>query len=268
MLRGRRGECAEIDGLLEAVRSGESRALVLRGEAGAGKTALLEYLVDRAPGFRIVRITGVQSEMELAFAGLHQLCAPMADRFQRLPAPQRDALRAALGLSAGRAPDRFLVGLAILGLLADAAREQPLACVVDDAQWLDRASVQALAFAARRLLAESVAIAFAVREPDEAHELTGLPEMAVGGLPDAEARALLRSVVSGPWDPRVLDRVVAEARGNPLALLELPKESTPAELAGGFGVPSAAGLAGRIQEVYERRVAGLPPATRRLLLAA
>ncbi|CND62721.1 transcriptional regulator%2C luxR family [Mycobacterium tuberculosis] len=268
MLRGRHAECAEIDGLLEAVRGGESRALVLRGEAGAGKTALLEYLTDRAPGFRIVRITGVQSEMELAFAGLHQLCAPMADRFPRLPAPQRDALRAALGLSAGRAPDRFLVGLAVLGLLADAAREQPLACVVDDAQWLDQASVQALAFAARRLLAESVAIAFAVREPDDALELTGLPELAVGGLPDAEARALLRSAVTGPWDPRVLDRVVAEARGNPLALLELPRESTPAELAGGFGVPSTAGLAGRIQEIYERRVAGLPAATRRLLLAA
>ncbi len=268
VLRGRRGECAEMDELLEAVRSGESRALALRGEAGVGKTALLEYLVDRAPGFRVVRITGVQSEMELAFAGLHQLCAPMSDRFQRLPDPQCEALRAALGLSAGRAPDRFLVGLAVLGLLADAAREQPLACVVDDAHWLDRASVQALAFAARRLEAESVAIVFAVREPDEPDELTGLPELAVAGLDDDEARALLRSVVPGPWDERVLERVVAEARGNPLALLELPKEATRAELAGGFGVPGAGALAGRIQEIYERRVAGLPPAARRLLLAA
>ncbi|MFF4240097.1 AAA family ATPase [Actinomadura geliboluensis] len=273
-MRGRRGECTALDELLEAVRGGESRALVMLGETGVGKTALLDYLVDRAPGFRIVRITGVQSEMELAFAGLHQLCAPMADRFQRLPDPQCDALRAALGLSTGRAPDRFLVGLAVLGLLADAAREQPLLCAVDDAQWLDRASVQALAFAARRLQAESVAMAFAVREPDGAPEpagmpeLAGVPEMAIGGLPDEEARALLRSAVTGPWDEQVLDRVVAEARGNPLALLELPKEFAPAELAGGFGVPSAAGLAGRIQEIYERRVAGLPPAARLLLLVA
>ncbi|MFB4308272.1 AAA family ATPase [Actinomadura sp. GTD37] len=268
VLRGRRDECAELDGLLEAVRGGRSRALVIRGEPGAGKTALLEYLVDRAPGFRIVRVTGVQPEMELAFAGLHQLCAPMADRFRRLPAPQGDALRAALGLSAGRAPDRFLVGLAVLGLLADAAREQPLLCVVDDAHWLDRASVQALAFTARRLLAESVAIVFTARGPDGTRELSGLPELAVGGLPDDEARALLRSVVTGPWDERVLERVVAEARGNPLALLELPKEATPAELAGGFGVPGAGALAGRIQEIFERRVAGLPGATRRLLLVA
>ncbi|WP_443112156.1 helix-turn-helix transcriptional regulator [Actinomadura monticuli] len=267
-MRGRRDECAELDGLLEAVRSGESRALAIRGEAGAGKTALLEYLADRAPGFRIVRVTGVQPEMELAFAGLHQLCAPMADRFRRLPAPQGEALRAALGLSAGRTPDRFLVGLAVLGLLSDAAREQPLLCVVDDAHWLDRASVQALAFTARRLLAESVAIVFAVREPGGIRELTGLPELKVAGLPDDEARALLRSVVAGPWDERVLERVVAEAHGNPLALLELPKEATPAELASGFGVPGAGALAGRVQEIYERRVAGLPPPTRRLLLAA
>ncbi|WP_217711177.1 AAA family ATPase [Actinomadura sp. NAK00032] len=267
-MRGRRAECATLDELLESVRGGESRALAMLGEAGVGKTALLDYLVDRAPGFRIVRITGVQSEMELAFAGLHQLCAPMAERFERLPDPQSDALRAALGLSSGRAPDRFLVGLAVLGLLADAAREQPLLCAVDDAQWLDRASVQALAFAARRLQAESVAIAFAAREPDGMPELAGVPELAVGGLPDEDARALLRSAVTGPWDEQVLDRVVAEARGNPLALLELPKEFAPAELAGGFGVPSAAGLAGRIQEIYERRVAGLPPAARLLLLVA
>ncbi|WP_218826565.1 AAA family ATPase [Actinomadura meyerae] len=273
-MRGRRAECAVLDDLLEAVRGGESRALAMLGEAGAGKTALLDYLVERAPGFRIVRITGVQSEMELAFAGLHQLCAPMAGRFERLPDPQCGALRAALGLSAGRAPDRFLVGLAVLGLLADAAREQPLLCAVDDAQWLDRASVQALAFAARRLEAESVAIVFAVREPDGAPEpagapdLAGVPELPVGGLPDAEARALLRSAVAGPWDAQVLDRVVAEARGNPLALLELPKDFAPAELAGGFGVPGTAGLADRIQEVYERRVAGLPPPARLLLLVA
>ncbi|MEU8798434.1 AAA family ATPase [Spirillospora sp. NPDC048819] len=268
MLRGRRDECAELDGLIEAVRVGESRSLVMRGEPGVGKTALLEYLVERAPGCRTVRVTGVQSEMELAFAGLHQLCAPMSDRIEHLPVPQRDALRAALGLSSGRAPDRFLVGLAILGLLAEVAHDRPLVCVVDDVQWLDRASVQALAFAARRLLAESVAIVFAARLLEEAPDLIGLPELPVAGLPDDDARMLLRSVLTGPLDERVLERFVAETRGNPLALLELPKGSTLNELAGGFGVPNARALAGRIREVYQRRVAELPPETRQLLLAA
>lgn len=268
MLRGRGDECAELEGLIEAVRAGEGRALVMRGEPGVGKTALLEYLVERAPGCRTVRVTGVQSEMELAFAGLHQLCAPMPDRLDHLPPPQRDALRAALGLGSGRAPDRFLVGLAVLGLLAEAAHDRPLICVVDDAQWLDRASVQALAFAARRLLAEPVAIIFATRVLEEAPDLIGLPEMPVPGLPDDEARELLRSVLTGPLDERVLERFVAETRGNPLALLELPRGSTPAELAGGFGVPNARALAGRIREVYRRRVAELPGDTRRLLLVA
>nr|WP_241564157.1 helix-turn-helix transcriptional regulator [Nonomuraea polychroma] len=274
MLRDRRAECAQLDGLLEAVRGGESRALVIRGEPGVGKTALLDYVAGREQEFRICRITGVQSEMELAFAALHQLCAPMADRFEQLPDPQCDALRAVFGLSSGPAPDGFLVGLATLGLLAEAARDRPLLCLVDDAQWLDRASMQALAFAARRLLAESVAVVFAVRIPDEASEpaglpeLAGLPEMLVTGLPDEDARNLLRSALPGLWDEQVLDRIVAETRGNPLALLELPKDSTPAELAGGFGLPSARVLTGRIQELYQRRVLRLPPETRRLLLIA
>ncbi|WP_433465317.1 helix-turn-helix transcriptional regulator [Spirillospora sp. CA-128828] len=267
-MRGRHGECATLDGLLEAVRGGESRALVVRGEPGMGKTALLEYLAERARGFRTMRITGVQSETELAFAGLHRLCTPLSDRLPALPAPQQEALRAALGLSSGRAPDRFLVGLAILGLLAETARDRPLVCLVDDVQWLDQASVQALAFAARRLDAESVAIVFATRVSEDTPEMTGLPEMPVGGLPDEDARELVRTALPGRWDERVLDRFVAETRGNPLALLELPKETTPADIAGGFRVPGGRTLAGRIEEIYRRRVAGLPPETRRLLLVA
>ena len=163
---------------MENVRAGQSRVLVLRGEAGVGKTALLEYLLERASGCRVARAAGVESEMELPFAGLHQLCAPMLDRLERLPGPQRDALGTAFGLREGDAPDRFLVGLAVLSLLSDVAEERPLVCVVDDAQWLDRASAQALAFVARRLVAESVAMVFAVRESGDEQDLTGLPELA------------------------------------------------------------------------------------------
>jgi DNA-binding CsgD family transcriptional regulator len=268
VLWGRRSECEALDRLLEAVRAGEGRVLVLRGEPGVGKTALLQYVVGQASGCRVARAVGVQSEMELAFAGLHQLCAPMLDRLERLPGPQRDALGTAFGLSAGTAPDRFLVGLAVLSLLSEVAEERPLVCLVDDAQWLDRASAQALAFVARRLLAESVALVFAARESGEKHELTGLPELVVEGLRDADARALLSSVISGPLDERVRDRIVAETRGNPLALLELPRGLTPAELAGGFGLPDALALSGRIEESFRRRLAPLPPDTRRLLLVA
>ena len=206
--------------------------------------------------------------MELAFAGLHQLCAPMLDRLERLPGPQRDALGTAFGLRDGDAPDRFLVGLAVLSLLSDVAEERPLVCVVDDAQWLDRASAQALAFVARRLVAESVAVVFAVRESGDEQDLTGLPELVVHGLADADARALLASVITGPLDERVRDRIVAETRGNPLALLELPRGLTPAELAGGFGLPDAPALSGRIEESFRRRLTPLPPATRLLLLVA
>ena len=265
-LTGRRGELGVLDRLIEAVRAGESRALVVRGEPGVGKTALLDHLVAHASGYRVARAAGIQSEMELAFAGLHQLCAPALDRLERLPAPQRDALRTAFGLSLGSAPDRFLVGLAVLNLLSDAAEEQPLICVVDDEQWLDRASAQVLAFVARRLEAESVGLVFAARVPSD--ELAGLAELVVEGLPEADARALLDSALAGPLDARVRDQIVAETRGNPLALLELVRGFTPAELAGGFGLSGGAPLTRSIEESFRRRLDALAPATRRLLLLA
>ena len=239
---------------------------MVSGEPGVGKSALLDYLADRAPGFRVARVAGVQSEMELAFAGLHQLCAPLLDHVDRLPVPQRDALRTAFGMSAGPAPDRFLVGLAVLGLLSEVAEERPLVCLVDDEQWLDHASAQALGFVARRLGAESVGLVFAARAPGS--ELTGLPKLTVGRLREGDARALLDSVLTVPLDDRVRDRIVAETRGNPLALLELPRGLTPAELAGGFGLPGAAPLSGRVEEAFRRRVEALPTGTRRLLLVA
>ena len=267
-LLGRRSECAALDELVASVRAGPSRALVLRGEAGVGKSALLAYLVERASGCGIARATGVESEMELAFAGLHQLCAPFVDRLERLPSPQCDALGTAFGLRDGDAPDRFLVGLATLSLLSDAAEDRPLVCIVDDAQWLDGASAQALAFVARRLGAESVGLVFAVREPTGAPLLDGLEELRVGGLEDHDAQALLEAVVAGPLDERVRDRIVAETHGNPLALLELPRGRSPAELAGGFGLDGKPALSGRIEERFQERLADLPPATRLLLLVA
>jgi predicted ATPase len=204
--------------------------------------------------------------MELAFAGLQQLLAPMLDRLERLPVPQRDALRTVFGISSGPAPDRFLVGLAVLSLLSDAAEERPLVCLVDDQQWLDRASAQVLGFVARRLAAESVGLVFAARIPGS--ELAGLPELVVGGLREGDARALLDSALTGPLDARVRDRIVAETRGNPLALLELVRGLSPAQLAGGFGLPAAIPLAGRLEESFRRRVDALPDQTRRLLQLA
>jgi DNA-binding CsgD family transcriptional regulator len=268
LLRGRRHECEALDQLLADLRAGQSQALVLRGEAGVGKSALLDYVQDRASGCRVERASGVESEMELAFAGLHQLCAPVLGCLPNLPEPQRAAIGTAFGLDGGTAPDRFLVGLALLGLLSEVAREQPLVCLVDDAQWLDRASAQALAFAARRLLAESVAMVFVVREPSDEHELTGLPEMVVQGLRSDDARALLDAVTPGRLDERVRDRIIAETRGNPLALLELPRGLTAAELAGGFGRPDARPVASVIEQSFLRRVRALPVETQRLLLAA
>ena len=265
-LRGREAECAVLDRLLDAVRTGESRVLVVRGEPGVGKTALMDYAIGSAPDLRLVRAVGVESEMELAFAALHQLCAPMLDRLEHLPAPQHEALRVAFGLSGGEAPDRFVVGLAVLSLLSEVAEERPLLCVVDDAQWLDEASALALAFVARRLLAEPVAVVFVTREPSE--ELSGLPELVVEGLGDGDARTLLASGLRGPVDERVRDRIIAEARGNPLALLELPRALTPAELAGGFGLPDAGPLAGRIEQSFLRRFGSLPPDSQRLVLTA
>jgi DNA-binding CsgD family transcriptional regulator len=270
-LRGRRSECDALDRLVARARAGQSQVLVLRGEAGVGKSALAEYLVGSAAGCHIARAAGVESEMELAFAGLQQLCAPIMGHLDCLPGPQRDALAIAFGLSSGSAPDRFLVGLAVLSLLAEIAEEQPLVCVVDDAQWLDRVSAQTLAFVARRLLAERVALVFAVRgamlgPADD--QLVGLPELVVRGLRDGDARALLDSVVHGRIDKRVKDRIVAETRGNPLALLELPRGLTPAELAGGFGRPDARPLESQIEQTFLRRIGSLPIATQRLLLAA
>jgi DNA-binding CsgD family transcriptional regulator len=266
LLIGRHSELAVLDRLLRVVRSGRSSVLVLRGEPGIGKTALLESLVERASGCRIARAAGVQSEMELAFAGLHQLCAPLLDRLDRLPGPQGDALAAAFGLRAGAAQNRFLVGLAALSLFSEAADDRPLVCAVDDAQWLDRASAQALGFVARRLQAESIGLVVTTRESGE--DFAGLPELVIGGLHDAEARALLGSVIRGPLDERVRERIVAETRGNPLALLELPRGLTPAELAGGFGLPDAPALAGRIEDSFRRRLEALPDETRRLLVIA
>ena len=267
-LCGRQRECEALDRLLAQVWAGHTRALVLRGEAGVGKTALLGYLLERARGCHVVRAAGVESETELAFAGLHQLCAPFLDRLERLPGPQRDALATAFSLQGGDAPDRFTVGLAVLGLLSDLAKERPLVCVVDDAQWLDRASARALAFVARRLVPERVAVIFAVRRPDDDLDLTGLPELAVRGLADGDARTLLDSAVIGPLDEQVRDRIVAEARGNPRALLELARGLTPEDLAGGFGLPAAAAVPDRIEQSVQRRLAPLPPATRLLLLIA
>src|SRR5712675_292486 len=243
-LRGRASESALLDDLVSAVRRGESRSLVLRGEAGIGKTALLEYLVASAPDLTVVRAVGVESEMELAYASLHQLCGPLLDRLDRLPAPQRQAMEIVFGMSSGGAPDRFMVGLAVLSLLAAVAEERPLLCIVDDAQWLDQTSGQTLAFVARRLLAEPVGIVFGAREPGE--ELRHVPELEVRGVRDGDARALLSSAVRFKLDEGVRDRIVAETRGNPLALLELPHGLSASQLAGGFGLLGSQALTGRI----------------------
>ena len=240
--------------------------LVVRGDPGVGKTVLLDYLVGRAPGCRIARAVGVQSEMELAFAGLHQLCAPLLDHLEAIPVPQREALRTAFGLSAGPPPDRFLVGLAALSLLSEVAGERPLICVIDDEHWLDHASAQALGFVARRLAADPVGLVFAARVPGA--ELAGLPELVVEGLGEGDARALLDSALAGPLDERVRDQIVAETQGNPLALLELPRGLTMDELAGGFGLPGAAALTGRIEESFRRQLDALSPEAQRLLQLA
>lgn len=271
VLVDRRTEAQALDRLLDDVRAGESRALVLRGEAGIGKTELLRYLRGRAGDHRIVPAAGVEAESGFAFAGLHQVCVPLLDGLRRIPEPQRVALTIAFGLDTGRPPDPFLVGMAALSLFAETARERPLLCVIDDAQWLDRSSAQVLGFAARRLQAESVALVFAVRDGGdrtEAPELAGLPELLVTGLPEAAARALLASAHAGPVDGGVLDRIIAESQGNPLALLELPRGFTPAELAGGFGLLDSVPLPSRIEESFRRQIAVLSPTARQILLTA
>jgi DNA-binding CsgD family transcriptional regulator len=269
-LRGRRSECARLDDLLAGVRAGRSAALVMRGEAGLGKTALLDYVAGSAADLRVLRAVGVESEMELAFAALHQMVGPVLDRLGRLPGPQRDVLGTAFGLQSGPPPDRFLIGLAVLSLLAEVAEDGPLVCLIDDARWLDRASARVLAFVARRLVAESVLMIFAVREPGA--DLDRLPELVVHGLREDDARQLLRSVVPWPLDERVAEQIIAETHGNPLALLELPRGLSPAQLAGGFGLPRTTPevlpLRGRIEDSFLRRVEALPSPARLWLVVA
>jgi DNA-binding CsgD family transcriptional regulator len=265
-LLGRASECAVLDDFASAIRGGKSRSLVLLGEAGIGKTALLGYVVEAAPDLTVLRAVGVESEMELAFASLHQLCGPLLDRLQTLPAPQRDALQVAFGSHAGPPPDRFLVGLGVLSLLSETADEHPLLCLVDDAQWLDRASAQTLAFVTRRLLAEPVGILFAARDPGT--ELQHISQLEVRGVTNGDARVLLDSAVRFKLDDRVRDRIIAETRGNPLALLELPRELTPTQLAGGFGLLESQALPDRIEQSFVRRLQALSDDARRLLLVA
>jgi DNA-binding CsgD family transcriptional regulator len=255
-----------LDRFVGAVRAGQSQALVLCGEAGVGKTALLDYLATNASDCRIARTTGCQAEMELAFAALHQLCAPMLDGLHRLPTPQRDAVRTALGMSSGPVPDRFLVGLGVLSLLSEVAEQQPFVCLIDDEHWVDRASAQVFGFVARRLVAESVGMVFAARTPSS--DLAGLEKLRVEGLQEPDARVLLDSALTGPLDTRVRDQILAETQGNPLALLELPRGLTAQQLAGGFGLPGAGQLSGRIDQSFLRRVLDLPKQTRRLLVIA
>jgi DNA-binding CsgD family transcriptional regulator len=265
-LFGRERERGVLDRLLDGVRGGHGGVLVVHGEAGVGKTALLEYAAEVGREFRIARTFGVEAEMELPFAAVQQLCSPFFELMEHLPPPQHDALGVAFGLSTGPAPNPFLVGLAVLGLLAEAAEEQPLVCVVDDAQWLDSASARTLAFVARRLVAERIALVFATRELGDA--IAGLPELHVEPLGRRDARALLESVLPAPLDERVLERIVAETHGNPLALLELPRGLSPTQLAGGFGLPQAVPVSAGIEESFMRRLATLPQEARRLLLVA
>ncbi|MEU1231413.1 AAA family ATPase [Streptomyces sp. NPDC005828] len=267
-LIGRHDECRVLDDLLAQARGGRSGVIMVRGEAGIGKSALLHHLIGRADGFRVVRATGVQSEMELSYAALHQLCAPLLSQLDQLPGPQRSALRTAFGMQTGPTPDRFLVGLATLGLLAGAAADQPLLCLVDDAQWLDQVSSQTLEFVVRRLLAESVLLVLAVRESGPRYVLPDLPDLELHGLKEQDAHHLLDSVITGPLDPQVRDRIVAETRGNPLALLELPRGLTAVEMAGGFEGPTTRPLAGQIEADYLRRIRALPAPAQHLLLIA
>jgi hypothetical protein len=265
-LLGRRREMTVLDDLLAGVEGGRSASMVLHGEAGIGKSALLAYTRSAAKGWTVVRASGAEAEAELAFSGLHQVCTPLLDGLDSLAEPQRLALQVAFGLTAGSPPDRFLVGLAVLSLLANAAEQRPVACLVDDAQWLDDISAQTLAFVARRLLAERVLLLFAVRGQVDRHPLRGLPQLAVEGLQDDDARALMATVTARTFDPRVRDRILAEAHGNPLAILELPKALTTPELAGGRRDGDA--LTGKIEQGYLARIRALTAETQRYLLIA
>ena len=266
--RGRAPEREALDGLLDRVRGGESAVLVIRGEAGIGKTALMRYCARQASGCRLVEIDGVESEIKLPLAALYQLCTPLLSCLAALPEPQQRALRVAFGLAAEPAPDLFILGLAVLSLLAENAAARPLVCLVDDAQWLDEASSQVLGFVGRRLLAEPVGLLFAVREAADERIFPDLPALTVEGLTDQDARALLTAAVPGQLDKRVRDRVVAETRGNPLGLLELARGMSEAELAGGFAGPPEASLPGHLKDHYLRQVRALPGSARQLMLLA
>lgn len=267
-LLGRKAECAALDRLLAEASEGQSRVLILRGEAGIGKSALLQYLSSRLDGWRVARAVAIETELEFAYSGLHQVCSTMLDGLERLPEPQREALSIVFGLIPGPVPNRFLVGLATLTLIAEVAEQQPLVCIVDDAHWLDQESAQILGFVARRLLAERIVLVCAARKGVGDHILTGLPDMWIGGLGDADARSLLRSRLPGSLDAEVRERIVAESHGNPLALLELGRTWSVATLAGGFGVPDDHGMTGTIERTYAQRLEQLPGQTRLLLLLA
>jgi hypothetical protein len=262
MLRGRNEQCRLIDALIAEARSGRSRVMVLRGEPGIGKSALMQYAAETGPDFHVARADGVESEMELPYAAVHQLCRPMLDHLDRLPEPQAAALRIAFGLRAGPPPDRFLVSLAVLSLLSGQAESQPLLCLIDDAQWLDQASAQTLAFVARRLYGESVAFLVGIRDGDETDPFAGLPEVNLTGLADVDARTLLMSAIPGKLDGQVSERIVAESAGNPLALLELPHGWSAEGLAGGFGLPQSVPVRDRVEASFRRRIASLPAPTR------
>jgi DNA-binding CsgD family transcriptional regulator len=268
VLLDRNPERELLDRLLARVRRGQSAVLVIRGEAGIGKTALLRYAARQASDFHVAHIAGVEAEMEMPFAGVHQACTPLLTRLEALPKPQQEALTRALGMSSGDPPDRFLVGLAVLSLMSAAGEERPLLCLVDDAQWLDAASAQELGFVGRRLLAESVALVVAFREPAATRDFEGLPELPVGGLSEDAARELLARAIPGRVDDRVRNQIVAETRGNPLALLELPRDMSAAEVAGGFNLLGGGDLHGHIEKHYLRRVEALPELTQRLMLLA
>ncbi len=253
-------------GILNRLLAGRGGVLVVHGEPGVGKTALLEYAIEAGSRYWVAKTSGVEAEMELPFAALQQLCSPFIDLLDRLAQPQHEALEVAFGLTSGSAPNPFLIGLAVLGLLSEAAEEQPLLAVVDDAHWLDQASARVLGFVARRLLAEHIVLLFATRQVDDA--LNGLPELVITPLGHRDARALLESVLPAPFDGPVLERIVVETRGNPLAVLELPRGLTLTELAGGFGLPAEVPLSVGIEESFTRRLLGLPDDVRRLLLVA
>src|SRR5580693_4570645 len=268
VLRGRAVALAALERLLDEARAGRGGALVLQGEAGIGKTALLQFASDHATGFRLLRAEGAEFEMELPFAALHQLCLPVLERLEFLPEPQRDAMTAAFGLRVAPAPGPFMVGAGLTSLLSDVADEGPLLCVLDDAQWLDQASARALAFAVRRIDGERVAMLFARRDARPGDALQGLPSLELDGRGEDDARALLASEVHVALDVDVVERIIDEARGNPLALLELPRGGRPADLAGAFALSNRQTVSATIEASFRRRIEQLPPRCRRLLLLA